>query len=46
MHYLNGHLARKLDGYKVRLGAIRAEEEEAVGRELGAFWARGIGTEN
>jgi hypothetical protein len=37
MRYLNCHLARKLDGYEVRLGAIRAEEEEAVGRELGAF---------
>ena len=37
MHYLNCHLARKLDSYKVRLGAIRAEEEEAVGREFGAF---------
>ena len=36
MRYLNCHLARKLDGYEVRLGAIRAEEE-AVGRELGAF---------
>jgi hypothetical protein len=37
--YLNCHLAWKLDGYKVRLGAIRTEEEKKiVDCELGGFW--------